>query len=390
MITDKFRTVLITGMRAPVAMDMARNFHSAGWRVIGADVPSYPIGRFSNSLYNYRKYAPPATSPKQFKNDIRSIIDEENINLVIPTCEEVFYLGYYTEQLDCEIAAPNFDSLEQLHNKGKLAQISKGLSIGIPKTIECKRKSELGSAISKIGAPYVVKPTFSRFATDTIIKPTQNKLEQITPTRERLWVCQEFIEGTEACIYAVAYEGKLTAIACYYPKYRAGKGSGIYFTSFRDIYLKNFCENFAGKHQLTGQFSFDVIQTKTGEWYLLECNPRTVSGLHFFRDHFDFNLCFTPNTQNILEPIEGRNLAISSAMATIGLPTQMMGKGKVTDFLKDWWLAEGIISSKGDRIPALGQYFSLLETALKALLNRRSPLKEATSDIEWNGEEIPD
>ena len=39
--------ILITGLRAPVALEWARRFDQAEHEVIGADCLSLPIGRFS-------------------------------------------------------------------------------------------------------------------------------------------------------------------------------------------------------------------------------------------------------------------------------------------------------------------------------------------------------
>ncbi|TJW70248.1 MAG: hypothetical protein E5V92_34405, partial [Mesorhizobium sp.] len=87
------KTVLITGARAPVALHLARLLHGAGRRVILADAPARPIAATSKACARYHRLPPPRFEPRAYAEAVEALVRAEGIDLVIPTCEEVFHLA---------------------------------------------------------------------------------------------------------------------------------------------------------------------------------------------------------------------------------------------------------------------------------------------------------
>ena len=92
---------LITGARAPVALELARNLSKDGHTVYIADSLRFPLARCSNFVKKIFRIAAPRLSLSQFKNDLQKIIKDYNIDLLIPTCEEVFYISAIKSSLEC-------------------------------------------------------------------------------------------------------------------------------------------------------------------------------------------------------------------------------------------------------------------------------------------------
>src|SRR5579862_3436967 len=91
--------VLLTGGRAPVTLDLARKFARAGYCVSVAESSPVHLCRYSNSVRNCYDVPPPNTEPAAFIAALIEIIREEQIDLLIPTCEEVFFVAQGLERL---------------------------------------------------------------------------------------------------------------------------------------------------------------------------------------------------------------------------------------------------------------------------------------------------
>jgi hypothetical protein len=80
------KTVLITGLRTPRGLTLARQFHDAGHRVIGADVGHFPVrssGSMSNALHHFYQI-----SKLHYVATLLDIINREKVEIWIP-CSNV-------------------------------------------------------------------------------------------------------------------------------------------------------------------------------------------------------------------------------------------------------------------------------------------------------------
>ncbi len=68
------KTILLTGARAPVTLDLARAFAAAGHRVIAAESMAYPLSIHSNAFAEFYFITAPNTSLNQFQDDLLKII----------------------------------------------------------------------------------------------------------------------------------------------------------------------------------------------------------------------------------------------------------------------------------------------------------------------------
>src|SRR5262249_34209684 len=93
------RNVLILGGRAPVALDHARRFAAHGWRVHVADSVSFNLAAYSRSVATATRVPAPRFQGAGFARALRELVTRERIELIVPTCEEVFFLSRHRGSL---------------------------------------------------------------------------------------------------------------------------------------------------------------------------------------------------------------------------------------------------------------------------------------------------
>ncbi|RFZ86884.1 ATP-grasp domain-containing protein [Shinella sp. WSJ-2] len=378
------QSVLITGARAPVALHLARLFHGAGWRVVLADTPAFPLSAASSACTRYVRLPPPRFEPQAYGDAVAALVKREGISLVLPTCEEVFYLAAVWRERHpaARLFAPDSDLLARAHNKFDFIELCKDLGLAAPQTTLIRDRADL-AAISGSASKLVFKPAWSRFASRVLLRPRPEDLDAFAPTPQAPWVAQEFLEGEELSAYAIANEGRLQAFSLYRSVYRAGKGAGIYFVPVENGAAKAFVSRFAAGTCWTGQLSFDLIRRPDGTVLPLECNPRATSGLHFFRNPQAFTAAIAAG-EGAVGPDVVRPQTVRLALWLYGLPAALRS-GAIGSFLRNLRGADELLDWPDDPAPKRAQWRALSEIAALALRHRISLQRASTRDIEWDG-----
>lgn len=374
--------ILILGARAPVSLEWARSFAEMGWTVSMADSLHFPLSRFSNACHHYYPLPEPKGNTAKWIDTLVGIVRTHGVDVVLPTCEEVFYLSYGLPQLSphCTVVTSDFDLLHQLHHKYQFANMTKGWNVAAPETrlVESIEELSLYKSAEKL---MVLKPAYSRFASQTLIKPTPRQWEQVHPTRAHPWVIQDFIKGKEHCSLSLLVKGHVTAHACYHPQYRVGMGAGMYLKQTMPQEVLAFVQRFGVETGYTGQVGFDFIESEDGMFYVLECNPRGTSGVHLFGESPD-RLC----EALLMRPTEPFFPRSGPKMVGLAMIVSAPLLGWDRTFWKDFYKAKDVIGVEGDSMPLWIQPLCLAEICLRALKKRTSLLEAATEDIEWNGQ----
>lgn len=376
------QTFLVTGARAPVALHMARLLGSVGHRVILADTLARPLGA-ATRFASYARLPSPRFQHEAFEAALGELIARESVDLVIPTCEEVFHLAriWSDRPLGAPLFAPAFARLAEVHSKATFIGLCASMDLPVPETLLLRSLSDLDAVRGRAGS-LVFKPVWSRFAEHVLIRPGPRGLDAITPTEARPWVAQDFVDGEELCAYAVARDGQLLALSAYRGLARAGTGAAVAFAPVEDAGVAEFVTRFVADTGWTGQVSFDLTRKADGSILPLECNPRATSGLHFFRDGEAFARMLgedRPVQADVTTP-QGVRLALWA----YGLP-KAVASGNLAEFRRTLSLTHELLDWEGDPGPKRAQLPALAEFAAVALRNRISLLAASTYDIEWNG-----
>jgi len=118
------KNILLTGGRAPATLELARLFHAAGHRVFVAESLPWHLCRGSRAVAKNFRVPPPNQNPTGFINELVSIIKKEQIDWLIPTCEETFYVAMGRDRLQqfCPVFSTDIDQLKTLHSKWEFIQ----------------------------------------------------------------------------------------------------------------------------------------------------------------------------------------------------------------------------------------------------------------------------
>jgi predicted ATP-grasp superfamily ATP-dependent carboligase len=187
--------ILLTGGRAPATLDLARAFHRAGHTVFMAESLRGHLSERSNAVAENFLVPPPRQQTAGFLRALEEIIRQQKIDLLIPTCEEVFYVAMGNDQLSCRVFAEPIERLNVLHNKWKFALKAVKYDLSIPETSLVTNQDQLFQAYTHWRG-LVLKPIYSRFAARTLIRPPLQKA-LATLKYDSPWIAQEYVDGQQ-------------------------------------------------------------------------------------------------------------------------------------------------------------------------------------------------
>ncbi len=383
------RSVLITGARAVAALDLARDFVAAGWHVHLADSRVSRMVRRSRLAAEHHLYPPPRQEGEAFRRRVAALVNEQNIDLVVPTCEEVFHLAApsLAQTLATRLFAPDLAMLRQLHDKFAFARACDDWGLPAPESHLLEGPADVTRFAGEASA-WVFKPCFTRFGDAALVGPAPQALAQVTPTQAAPWLAQRRIIGREAAFYAVAHRGKLTAFAAYASDWRLGGGASYAFEPLGgadQAVLRDLAARLAASADLQGHFACDVMIDAQGRPFLIECNPRATSGVHLLTGEGALARAIgevVPTSTQSRAPAY-----LGPAMLVYGLPQALRERR-----LQQWrhLLATGreAISRPGDRWPMAGALADAAGFFLEGRRHSITTTAATTRDIAWNGEEL--
>lgn len=372
--------ILVTGARAPISADIVRALAAAGHRVWTSDSMFFPIGRFSPCSQGYVRLPAPRENFQAFRTALIATCQKLGIQRIIPTSEEVFWLSAVTGLPEgCTPFCPSLMLLGTLHNKKTFAALADRLGYGARENVVLSDQTSLQAFLGRADLEnYVLKPVYSRFASEVRVSPTRHQAERLRPTADAPWLAQTRARGTEVCLYNVAKNGKLLLHTAYFPRWRAGKGAGVYFEPASFYALRDMAAEFIKATNFTGQISFDVIMTDDG-LVALECNPRGTSGAHIAAQHLaKFGAALLGEELPSSGPSRPMMLALPHLMYNAA---SVLGEGRAA-----WRRADDAMKAAG--VSVIGQLGATLELLARTCGTGKSALEVSTADIEWNGEII--
>ncbi|QEY50877.1 ATP-grasp domain-containing protein [Legionella longbeachae] len=369
--------VLVTGARAPASMDIIRTLIREGHEVFSADSMNFPLGRFVTGIQKHLTFPKPNRDLDAFLKTLKSLLIEYQIDWLIPTCEEIFFISQGHEELSkhTQLFCEPFHRLNPLHNKYEFNQLALQYGLNAPeswllRTEEDKRHIPANTDI-------VLKPIFSRFGEHVILKPSQKVIDELV--LDVPYLAQRFITGKEYCAYAIAHEGKVLIHSCYHPKYTAGPAAGIYFEPADPESIKQFMQIFCKQYQFSGQIAFDFILDENRA-FVLECNPRTTSGFHLVAPYLNWLHIWDRKKQNY--QVTEQAVMLGLGMMMHGLPYLRKNPKR---FIADYRAAKDILNDPAYPWLELKSMLTLFNIVFRMVKERKSFHGASTDDIEFNG-----
>lgn len=380
------RTVIVSGARAPVALHWARLFKVAGWRVVLADTFRMPISRATRFKDVYVRLPGPLTDFAAYLDALRRVVDEERPALWMPTCEEVFFLAAARDLhgVPLPLLAPPFGVLAAAHDKFRFSQAVAGMPVEAPRSWLVKDAADLAPLVSR-SRELVFKPVWSRFGDRALRRPEPEQIADGRFLGGVHWVAQDYLPGEEVSAFALAHGGRVLAVQPYRGLFRASAGAAVAFAPFDDPQIGAFVTAYATATAWTGQLSFDFRRDAEGRLFVIECNPRATSGLHFFAP--GDGLVKAALGEGKAVATDRRPMTLGLALATYGLADAISNR-KWKEWRKAWAQCADITDFPGDRGFLPVQFAALTEIAAIAARRRCSLKTAAMDDTEWNGQPL--
>lgn len=377
--------ILLTGGRAPATYYFARLLKQQGHVLFMAESLPKHLCKHSRLFGNSFLVTAPNENRDAYIGELIDIIKANKIDLLIPTCEEVFHVAYGYEQLSryCRVFCEPLEKINVFHHKGLFMEMLAGLesdSIKLPytavvDTTKACSKIEIANMLEEqLIAPhetYVCKPAYSRFGTQVAYKRGDDMIDFLFAKKD-IWVIQEKINGRQICTYAIADQGQMNYYSAYPSDDTVGLGATIYFEPFMNRQLEEFVGEIVRQTSYTGQIAFDLIMTVDGVFYPIECNPRTTSGI-----------CLFPLQKHSMNP-DSYIVGTDTTMLGLAMLPTLFNKGLLGQISK-MMKAKDIIWNPSDKRAFADQITSFLYLWKEAKKRNISNYQMSTIDIEWNG-----
>ncbi len=378
---------LLTGARSYITLDLARQLKTNGHKVFVADSSDSYICQYSNAVEKSFTIPSPRFKQKAFIQRLQELVSQYQIDIVIPICEEIFYLSQAVDQFPdhCHLFSPTFEILESLHNKWAFTQMLKEHGFATPTTFLLRSNEDLNTVL--FNTPYVLKACYGR-ASQQVIKmypnmpvPSSVQIEEHNP-----WLAQEWLEGERFCSFNVCSEGKILAHSTYPVEYAIKGTSCLSFKSVKKPSILEWTRLFVEKINFTGQIAFDFIQTEEGILYCIECNPRSTSGLHLFGSDDRLDEAFLGENTEIIFPKEKTAKQLAIGMLLYGWQQPPENKECDSTFLQTLFKTKDIIFDKKDLKPFFYMPLICLRIWRESRKLKKNLPATFTHDIEWNNE----
>ncbi len=366
----------------PATLALVRLFSSAGYRVFVVDSLEDFLCSYSRATVRGFVVPSPRYDTSAYIKALQNIIKREQISLLIPTSEEIFYLAGYLEELKllCMVLATSLADLQQLHNKWTFIQTTKALGLLVPKTWLIKSRQDLVSCL-RMATPsqLIIKPIYSRLGRNIhLLNQPVERLPKLEIKEDQPWVLQEFIPGQEYATYSIAQEGDLKAHVTHFKSYSTTEERLSGLVAVQQIKILNWVSDFVKAKHFTGQIAFNFIIDEYDDIYPIGCNLKLTKAIHLFHADDGLTKAFLNTNKGLIQP--QKKLKVTNSLSTI---YESLFPQIIPEKLKEG--GQALIQTQDevfrltDPLPSyffLKEYFHIQNT------------ESFTQDLEWDGESI--
>ncbi len=295
VVAENSKNLLLTGAKMTKCLQLARLFKAAGHKVFLLETDEYWMSgnRFSNAVTGFYTVPNPKKDWEGYCEKLLDLVNRENIDVFIPVSAAVLT---YSESLvkpilaeHCEVLHFDLEITKMLDNKFTFIEKAKSFGLTVPKSFLITNPEQvLNFDFAADGSQYILKSipydSVRRLNMTKLPMDSIQEMEQFVKglpiSLEQPWIMQEFVKGKEYCTHSTVRQGKIRLHCCcesseFQVNYQHVEHQQIY----------EWVEKFVQELNLTGQISFDFIQTEDNRVYPIECNPRTHSAITTFHDH---------------------------------------------------------------------------------------------------------
>lgn len=373
----------------PFALDAIRKLGDRGHKVFACDSYAAAPGSHSRYLAGHFTTASASDDPSAFVGDVERIAADNEIELIVPMFEEVFYLAGEHERISAvtKLYAPPFRTLAQVHDKGTFQELCEKLEIRTPQTRLAHSRDELREAIESFPR-FFARAAFSRggvgLFTNTGPLAGHLAISDCDPTDANPWLVQEFVDGPMQCTYSALHDGAVATHMSYRAPRQWEHSTGIQFTSVDAADTLPIVEQLGSELGWNGQMSLDFVDTDDG-LVMIECNPRPTDGvLLMSAEELERGLLAPQSETLLIEPGRSEQLDFAVFGQIFREPLAEMPRS-----VQDLAQIPGTDSGWHDAMPKLYSFLAFAHHERMSLHERKGLFEAMADGITWDGQAIP-
>jgi len=272
---------------------------------------------------------------------IADIHAKEKIDLIIPTLDSELYafvkLYPKLKQLGIELFLPTIENLN-IRSKDNLFKFCEQYKIKVPKNILVTSPQDIYSVPSKVKFPAVVKGIFYDAYIVNNFEETLHAFNKLSAKWGFPIIIQEYVKGDEFNVVGLGDgTGRTIGAVSMRKLYITDKGKGWAGVTIDDNIILDLSKKIIEKSKWRSGLELEYIKSAdTGEYYLLEINPRFPAWVY-------------------LAPSAGQNLPYALVELAFGKEVEVFKSYKVgTIFVRSSWDLITDINSF-EKIASLGE-----------------------------------
>jgi predicted ATP-grasp superfamily ATP-dependent carboligase len=369
------KTVLLTIGRLPKALDFARSFAGAGWRVIVAEPFKSHLTGASNAVAKSIMTPPPSAGKQAYLKAISDIVTQESVDLVLPLSEETIHVAHLVSR--AHLFAPPPDRLLELHDKERFIELAQSLGMSVPMT------ARLGTTQAQDlteSCDYVIKPVFSCSGRGVSLHKRGSILPRVIDTHmnERA-IVQAQVKGQQFSTFALAHHGRVQTNVVYRGTIMTGTVS-VAFERVEQVQIDQWVSDFVAKTGYSGFISFDFFVGDDGVPQAIECNPRVTSGVHFIQTADLAPAILAPFSQPIRLKAQTRMMQFYPTLTEV--QASMFGSRFIGN-VKTMRTSADVTWDKADPMPFITMPITAFTIIAKSIRQQQTFGQVSTQDISW-------
>lgn len=285
-MTKQKLTIAVTGLNntdnpgpgVPVIRG-AKDSEEFDIRVIGLVYENLEPGIYMEGLCDRIFQIPyPSAGSDDLIERIENIHQQEKIDVLIPNFDAELFSFMKNEQRLLEKGIHTFlPTLKQFQerDKDKLPEYGKKYGVKVPGSINMGTIGQISEIEEKFDYPVMIKGQFYDAYKASNVEQVKQAFYKVSAKWGFPVIAQEFVEGTEVNVIALG-DGKGNTIAAVpmRKQYITDKGKAWGGITLADEKMMELTRMLIQKTKWKGGMELELIKTKSGEYYLIEINPR--------------------------------------------------------------------------------------------------------------------
>ncbi len=248
-------------------------------RIVGLAYENLEPGIYMPGITDKTYLIPyPSSGTKVFLNRILEIHQQEKFDLIIPNFDAELYTFIKSEKLLAQHGIRTYlPSLAQLEERSKanLPAYGKKYGVKVPESREITSVNDVPSLRDDFDYPLLVKGKFYDAYLAYNSEQVITHFNKIASKWGLPVIIQEFIKGTEVNVVALGDGTGLTVAAVSMRKqYITDKGKAWGGITINDPKMMDITRDIIAKTSWKGGMELEMIKTSSGEYFLIEINPR--------------------------------------------------------------------------------------------------------------------